>query len=94
MHVQFESVPNSSVIAQEIGRYPDVTTNLDVLLNEGRYHFKLLGPSGRHEVLGLSQEMVGDLGGKNNEHRISQLKLKVRETVRMLAGGPGPFTLS
>jgi len=85
MILQFDAVPNSSVIAEEIGRYPNVAIDVDVLLNRGRYHFKLLGSSGRHEVvLDLCQAVVEDLGSKNNEHRISQLNQEVRETVSRL----------
>jgi hypothetical protein len=82
MILQFAAVPNSSVIAEEIGRYPNLAIDADVLLNQSRFHFKLLGPSRRHEaVLDLCQDLVEDLGSTNNEHRMAQLKREVRETV-------------
>lgn len=85
MFLEFDAVPNSIVIAQEIGHYPNLAIDAEVLLNRSRYHFKLLVPSKRREaVLDLCQCVVEDLGSKNNEHRMEQLKCKVRETVNRL----------
>jgi hypothetical protein len=82
MILHIEAVPNSSVIAKEISRYPNITIDVDVMLNRDRYHFKFLGPSGRRAaVLDLSQEAVEDLGGKNNEERMAQLRREIRKTV-------------